>query len=100
MNTFFETPITANGNYEFPPMAPARSFVIEIYGTFGGGTATIGYISPSGIFIAYKTALAGPNLTTTFEESWILESPGSGQFAILVAGATTPSLKFKVTIRP
>lgn len=98
MNTIsFETPITEDGDFTFPAVTPGSKNILELSGDFGGGTATIGYISPTGNFIAYKISTGGDDVTTDEEESWILNAPSSGRYAISLSGSTSPSLTLKVT---
>jgi hypothetical protein len=93
----FETAIVADGEYAFPPLQPGRRVVVEIFGNFGGGTLTVGYISPSGQFIAYKISTGGADVTTTEEESFEVILPSRGQVAVSLSGATDPLLHVRTT---
>lgn len=93
----FETPITDNGEWLFPAVTPGSKNILELSGDFDGGTATVGYLSPSGNFIAYKVSTGGTDVTTTEEESWTVNAPSSGRFMISLSSSTSPSLNLKIT---
>jgi len=56
----FEQRITADGTYTFPQLSPGRLHVIEIAGTFGSGTATLGFQS----MLPYGAATTTGTLTS------------------------------------
>ncbi len=93
----FESVMTTSGIYAFPKVSAGKRRILELSGGFGGGTATVGYVSPSGAFIAYKVSTGGASITATAEESWVVDTPATGQFAISLSGATGASLKLTAT---
>jgi hypothetical protein len=98
IETQFRTSITADGEYAFTHTSIGRTRILELYGDFEGASVTIGYVSPSGIFIPYKVSTGGAPIVTTVEESWVVDTPSSGKFAVLVSGAGPDTdLKLAVT---
>lgn len=87
----FEDRVTADGTFSFPAGTPGRDQVVEVSGSFGGGTVVLGYVTGSGAFNAYEDT-AGDDISTTAEQSWVVTLPPSGRIAITVTGSTTPSL--------
>jgi len=98
--TSFDTPMTVGSEtYIFPRVSPGRSRILELHGTFGGATAKIGYLSPSGTVIFYKVTTGGIDVSTTVEDSWVVDTPHTGKFAIQLIGGTNPNLKISLTGR-
>lgn len=80
--------MSANDTYVFPQVDGERRRIINLSGAFGGATATIGYLDPGGAFVAFKASTGGAAVTATTAEGWVVETPTSGQFAVLIASAT------------
>ncbi len=96
----FNTPMTTGSEtYIFPRVSLGRSRILELSGTFGGATAKIGYVSPSDSIIYYKVSTGGDDVSTTVEDSWVVDTPSSGKFAIQLIGGSSPNLKVTLTGR-
>ena len=94
--TNFITPVTADGEYEFPVQIPGRAQLMSISGTFGSGTVKPGYSDPDGNFVAYKDD-SGTDYSTTVARGWRVLLPSPGIPAIKVTGSTSPSLTLTLT---
>ena len=88
----FTTKIRANGQYSFPALSAGESRLLELSGGFGNGTATIGYISSSGAFVAFLDGIGGSPITFTSEGCIGVDTPPSGEFAVSLTGATNATL--------
>lgn len=77
-----------NDTFAFPKQNTERRYVLELHGVFGGATATIGYIDPSGGFVSFKRPNGVDPASTIGSEGWVVETPKSGQFAVQTTGAT------------
>jgi len=91
--------ILSNGTYQLTGFnsAPGTSVIVEVDGTFGSGTVTFGYASSTGTFVAYPASGAPP---LTAAGGYRVDVPASGTLAVLLAGATNPSLQVNVTSTP
>lgn len=95
----FTDTITADGVYEFPHIVGIRDYVVELSGSFGGGVATLGYVSRSGAFVAFPDPVtADTDLEVDGEKSFVIMLPKSGKFAVSLTGSTTPTLKFNADL--
>lgn len=90
----FDTPITDDGDFAFPAREGGREYLVELSGAFGGGTATIGFLSASGNIVAFDDAGG------TTDGAWIVTLPSSGILVVTLATSTDPSLLFKATVLP
>lgn len=88
--------ITANGDWTLPAASPGTERLLEISGTFGSGTITLGYIDAAGAFAAYRNVNAVA-LTMTAADSAIVAVPSSGVVVIRLASATGPALRVTST---
>jgi hypothetical protein len=95
-NTFMTE---GNETYIFPRVSPGRSRILELSGDFDGATAKIGYLSPSDNVVYYKVSTGGDDVSTTVEDSWVVDTPSSGKFVIVLVGGSSPNLKVTVTGR-
>lgn len=93
-----EDTITADGEYYFAPrLAAGIPRLLELSGGFGGGTATLGYVSKSGAFVAFLDDIGGSPITLTTEGGIEVVTPSGGRFALSLDGATSASLQLTVT---
>lgn len=95
------TPVIADGEYSFPALRAGNTCLINLSGTFGSGTATLGYVNASGSFTSYKDA-NGTAITLTAAGGITVDMPESdvsGKYkpAISLSGATSPSITVTVT---
>jgi len=82
------TPIAADGQKTLgSKIRGTANVVILVYGGFGGGTLTFGYIGADGAFKAFIGVTA---LTTAGERS--IEVGKGVTVAVSLAGATTPTI--------
>lgn len=95
--TTFDTAITADGEYSFTQLPPGSLAVIDIYGTFGSGTVTLGAVNYAGTFTAIKDATR-TNITATAADLFEVRVPPTGKLAISISGSTTPSIKLAACI--
>ena len=94
------TPITADGEYAFTTVfRGSREIQFEVTGTFGSGTATLGYQDASGAFCSYKDA-SGSAIAFAANGGYRCLVPVSGILCLKVADATTPSLTATITKIP
>lgn len=96
IKTQYDTLITSNEDYEFPAREFSREYTVSLTGGFGGGTATLGWVSKSGAFVAYTT----PIVPVTAEAGWIADLPFPGKFAIRLTGATNATLILTADVLP
>jgi len=68
-----------------------NSVSIMLSGTFGGGTATIGYINSAGTFIGFKDETE-TIITFTADFQVVVECGIGCQTAVLLAGSTAPAI--------
>jgi len=87
-NQEFASPMKTTDVFAFPNMSGERRRILNLFGTFGGATATIGYLDPAGAFVSFKASVGGAAVTATASESWVFETPTSGRFTVSIAGAT------------
>lgn len=90
--------ISGDGVQKFNCNAYVGQLVImEIGGsTFGGGTATFGYMTEAGAFAGEKDA-AHANITATASRKITMFVPASGLVAVSMSGSTSPNLTATVT---
>lgn len=92
------TPVIADGEYSLPYMRTGTKVIYQLSGTFGGGTATIGYINPLGTFTAFT---GGTNIFTAPGSAAVMlpNGPEDGKAlpAITLAGATSPAITITLT---
>lgn len=90
--TFADT-LSADGEYSYEPskINHARAGILEVYGTFGGGTVTPGYADPDGAFVAFQEE--GSAISVSASCAWEVSVPASGTLAVKVAGSTAPAIK-------
>ena len=93
------TPVTANNTYTIDAPFVGNDYVIYVSGTFGGCTATIGYVDGSDVFAPFRDS-AGVVLTMTSSSAYFVVSPLSQTLAIQItdAGGST-SVKFDLIHR-
>jgi hypothetical protein len=93
-------PITEDGEYKFDTTyRGSRELQFEVTGTFGSGTATIGYQDAAGAFCSYKDG-NGAAIAFSANGGYRCLVPASGILCLKVAGATTPSLTATLTKIP
>lgn len=85
------TPVTADGEFSFPALTPGTSFLFELSGDFGSGTATLGYVDAAGSFVAYKDG-NGSDQTATAATGIVAMAPASGKPALSLTGSTGASI--------
>ena len=94
------TPIVADGEYKFDTtFRGSREIQFEVTGTFGSGTATLGYQDAAADFCSYKDA-NGTAIAFSANGGYRCLVPASGILCLKVAGATTPSLLATLTKIP
>ena len=92
------TSITANGDYSYPAMRAGVQVTYSLSGTFGGGTATIGYISAAGAFTSLGTTFTSAGSSTkTLPEGAV---SGKAVPAVSLSGAGSPSITVTITKLP
>lgn len=88
----FEDPITGNGDFAFPKLTSAREYCVQLWKDFGGGTATVGYLSPDDTIVAYE------DVSFTDDGGKIVMLPSPGRFVVSVTGSTDPIIRFNAEI--
>lgn len=90
--------ITANGEYQLPPVQAGRSCLVQICDaldldgngakttTFGGATVTPGYLDLDGRFTPYLDE-TGASMPTLVRRGYSVRAPLSGVVCVAVAGA-------------
>lgn len=85
--------LTANEEYEFPPMEAGVRHIVEVSGGWGGGNATLGYKDMSGAFAALKTETGAAISAFTANGYVPALAPCSGVFVVKLAGVTNATLR-------
>ncbi len=79
----FSDPLTSNDTYYFLVTQPNQEYMVEVFGTFGSATATLGYLTQDDVFTAY------PDVNPMTAGAAILAYvPTSGRLALQVSGAS------------
>lgn len=95
------TPVIANGDYSLPWQRAGSKFIYGVSGTFGGGTATLGYVNPFGTFTAFTSPIGSAYAFTASGSATVFLPTGTvdgqGLFAVTLTGATSPSLTLTLT---
>jgi hypothetical protein len=92
-------PVTANNIYTIPTQFGSNDYIVYVSGTFGGCTATLGYVDMSEDFALFRDS-AGDALSMTSSSGYIVISPPSRTLAVQITGATgTTSVRFDITHR-
>lgn len=81
--------ITANGVHPFGPIPHGGQACIQLTGTFGGGSAAVGFVPTGGSFLAFP----GASSTLTSGSLLRVDVPFDALLAISLSGATNPTLK-------
>lgn len=85
--------IRADGEYSFPPLRAGITVTYSLTGTFGSGTATVGYLDAAGNFVSLgKTFTAAGAVVKTLPET----SAGKCTPAVSLAGATSPVIAVSI----
>lgn len=88
----------ADGEFSYPPLRAGNAYTYSLSGSFGGGTATIGYLNAAGAFTSLgKTFTAAGSVTKILPES---ATAGQGTPALSLTGATSPALVLTLTQTP
>lgn len=86
--------IRADGEYSYPPLRAGITVTYSLTGTFGSGTATVGYLDASGNFVSLgKTFTAAGAVVKTLPET----SAGKCTPAVSLTGATSPVISTTIT---
>lgn len=81
--------IRADGEYSYPALRAGITVSYSLTGTFGGGTATVGYLDAAGNFVSLgKSFTAAGAVVKTLPET----SAGKCTPAVSLSGATNPAL--------
>lgn len=93
------TNLTADGEYVYPQVRNLKRSQIEVSGTFGSGTVTIGYDDGAGNFVAFRDG-NGTAITCTSAAGWTVDMPISEKLCIKVTGSTAASIKIQFKAAP
>lgn len=89
-------PITADGDFDLiDDNNPHSRVTIYLYGSFGGGTVTIGYRDASGSIQPYTTGSA-----FTVAGEFFLECGLRRALVATMAGSTTPTVNVEISPCP
>jgi hypothetical protein len=92
-------PVTSNNTYTINAPFIANDYILYVSGTFGGCTATLGYVDGSDAFAPFLDS-ARDALTMTTSSAYIVISPPSQTLAVQITGASgTTSIKFDLAHR-
>ena len=93
------SPVTSNNTYTLGAPFIANDYILYVSGTFGGCTATLGYVDGSEDFAPFRDS-GGNVLTMTSSSAYIVISPLSQTLAVEITGASgTTSVKFDLIHR-
>lgn len=84
----FEDPLTGNDTYFFLVNQPCQEYMVEVFGTFGTATATLGYLTQNDVFTAYPEV----DPMTGAGSAILAYVPASGRLALQVTGAGGTSI--------
>lgn len=82
--TSYDTAMEADDTFTFPHLPPGYLAVVELSGSFGGASATLGYLDRSGEFAAFKDG-TGADISTSVPTGWQVRIPISGTLAVTIA---------------
>ena len=96
-NASFNTLLTTNGEYFFPPVTAGAEQVISIEGGFGGGNATLGYASNAGVFVPFLDSVGGIAVVLSAAGGVEARIPHPGRLAVklLSVSGSTATLTVK-----
>jgi hypothetical protein len=93
------SPVTSDNTYTLHAPFIANDYILYVSGTFGGCTATLGYVDGSEAFAPFRDS-AGDTLMMTTSSAYIVISPPSQTLAVEITGAGgTTSVKFDLAHR-
>ncbi len=88
--------ITADGEHTLGPIPRGQQACVQLTGTFGAGTATIGFIPEGGIFTPYSYDADGTPIEFTAGGFATVWAPYNGVIALDLNGATAPEIEAHV----
>ena len=92
------TGITSNGTYATVAAFTGTNYALYAAGTFGSGTATLGFIDTEDIFVPFKNS-SNQNVTLTTSGYAVVLAPPSKLLAVSVTGSTTtPDIKLTAVV--
>jgi hypothetical protein len=92
-------PVTSNETYTLTTKFGSNDYILYVSGTFGGCTATLGYVDMSEDFAPFRDS-AGDELSMISSSGYIVISPPSRTLAVQISGASgTTSVRFDLTHR-
>ena len=91
MNLNGNNPLTADDTYTLDGLVAGKSYLVTLYGDFGGGTLTLKYPDPT------TGAIRTPENADYTENAELTVLMPSTQLRFVLAGATDPSVAVSVT---
>lgn len=91
------TGITSNGTYALVAPFSGTNYALYAAGTFGSGTATLGFVDSEDTFVPFKNA-SNQNITLTTSGYAVVLAPPSKLLAVSLTGSTNPVIKLTTLV--